>query len=183
MSLTGKSGLLMKPINQFYKEKKNIEKIIPILKGESHLSLRIIDWFTTNYSKKNNTTIVSPLTKKQIIIFLAYKNQLKAFSKKQFDPFCRRERIQYAYAKDKYLVTTVGQLNFFKWALENGIIKYIEDNLAEIEKDMNQNVRKNTKKLTPNSKKIKSKKKRRELSNCATKYVNKHQTSVTLDFN
>ena len=48
---------------------------------------------------------------------------------------------------------------------------------------MNKNIRKNTKKMTPNSKKVKSKRKRRELSSCATKYVNKMKHSVTLDFN
>jgi len=48
---------------------------------------------------------------------------------------------------------------------------------------MNKNIRKNTKKMTPTSNKVKSKRKRRELSACATKYVNKMEHNVTLDFN
>ena len=183
MSLTGKQGLLMKPINDFFSTKKNIKRIIPILNGENKISLRIIDWFVTNYSKKNNISYYLSSKQSQFIVYLSYKNQLKAFSKKQFDPFCRRARIEYIYDKDKYLTTTIGQLNFFKWALENEIIDYIDVHLKEIEKDMNKNIRKNTKKMTPTSNKVKSKRKRRELSACATKYVNKMEHNVTLDFN
>ena len=129
----------------------------------------------------------------QFIVYINYKNQLRAYSKKQFDPFCRRTRIQYVYDKDNYLVTTVGQLNFFRWALENDIISYIEDNLKDIETDMNQNIRKHytksrtktkTKLSKSNESTIKSeKKKRRELSVSATKFVNKHKHNFVLDFN
>ena len=45
---------------------------------------------------------------------------------KQFDPFCRRDRIQFNYGKDKYIITTVGQLNFFRWAIENKVLDYIK---------------------------------------------------------
>ena len=63
--------------------------------------------------------------------------KLKAYSKKRFDPFCRWDRINIPFGEDKYIQTTIGQLNFFKWALENEVIDYIEDNYKEIEKDMN----------------------------------------------
>ena len=33
-------------------------------------------------------------------------------------------------------VTTVGQLNFFRWAVENGIIKYALENIKDLEKNM-----------------------------------------------
>ena len=161
MSLTNKQGLLMKPINDFFSVKKNINRIIPILNGESKISLVLRGRFVTNYSKKNNISYYLQNKQTQFIVYLSYKNQLKAFSKKQFDPFCRRSRIEYLYDKDKYLTTTIGQLNFFKWALENKIIDYIEENLKDIEKDMNKNIRKNTKKMTPNSNKVKSKRKRK----------------------
>ena len=183
-SLQGKQVLLLKPINEFFSKNNNIEKIIPILNGENTISLRIIDWFVTNYSKKNNVSYYLKDAQTQFIVYLSYKNQLKAFSKKQFDPFCRRSRIEYVYNKTNYLTTTIGQLNFFKWALENKIIDYIEENINDIEKDMNSNIRKNTKKMSPvSSKAAKSKRKRRELSSCATKFVNKMKHNVTFDFN
>ena len=144
-----------------------MDKLMPILNGETKLSLRIIDWFVTNFTKKNNIIlynkkkkIIHGITKspknklesktkkskyeyvdEQFNIFLNYKGQLKAYSKKNFDPFCRRERINFYYSEDKFMTTTVGQLNFFKWALENKVIDYINNNLTKIDKDMNINIK------------------------------------------
>ena len=72
-----------------------------------------------------------------IIVHNNYKGQLKAYSKRNFDPFCRRNRIRFYYEDNKYFITTVGQMNFFKWAMENHIIEYIRDHLKVIEDDMN----------------------------------------------
>jgi hypothetical protein len=66
-----------------------------------------------------------------------YKGQLKAYSKRNFDPFCRRNRIRFYYEDNKYFITTVGQLNFFKWALENNIVDYVQKHMKDIEEDMN----------------------------------------------
>lgn len=105
---------------------------------------------------------------------LAYKDQLRAYSKRQFDPFNRRERIvfpvidirsnpkapsttlggedgmeikllfpeeakRHEYPEKSVihsLVTTVCQLNFFKFAIEYGVLEYAKANKAVIEKDM-----------------------------------------------
>ena len=63
--------------------------------------------------------------------------RLKAYSKKRFDPFCRWDRINLPYKNDTFIQTTLGQLNFFRWALENKIIDYIEKNSKKINEDMN----------------------------------------------
>ena len=145
-NITCKKDLLMTSLTDFYK-KDNISKILPIVNGNSDISLRVIDWFVTNYAKKNNTTYDlfyeknKEILSKQFIVYLNYKSQLKAYSKKQFDPFCRRERIEFYYDDSKSITTTVGQLNFFRWAIENGVMNYITDNLSEIEDDMNSSVR------------------------------------------
>jgi hypothetical protein len=70
-----------------------------------------------------------------------YKSQLKAYSKKLFDPFCRRERIMFQLQNQESFLTTVGKLNFFRWAIEKGIIDYIKLNLPKIEREMNTNAR------------------------------------------
>lgn len=145
--ISSKDNLILTSISPFYYKTTNIDKILPIFTGESKISLRILDWFVTNYSKKYN--IIFKKDKAYNNIYLNYKSQLKAYSKKQFDPFCRRERITYYYNEDKYIITTVGQLNFFKWVLENNIIEYIEKNLTDIENDMN-----NTKIIISGEKKI-----------------------------
>jgi hypothetical protein len=164
--LSNRQELLLGRLKVFYNT-ENMAKLLPIINGETKLSLRIIDWFVTNYTKKNNiilynkkkklihNTTKSPKnkleskTKKskyeyiddQFNIFLNYKGQLKAYSKKNFDPFCRRERINFYYTEDKFMTTTVGQLNFFKWALENKVIEYIKTHLEKIDKDMNTNIK------------------------------------------
>ena len=181
-NLSSRQNLLMTTLYKFYCQ-ENIDIMLPIIKGENNLSLRIIDWFVTNYSKKKN--IIYNVNKnkngKQIIenfsVHQNYKNQLKAYSKKQFDPFCRRQRINFYYNKDNFLVTTVGQLNFFKWLIENNIINYIYDNISIIEKYMNENIKKDYK-----SKKKDKRRKRTELSVSATKTLNKHNLNIILDF-
>ena len=111
-----------------------------------------------------------------------YKLKLKAYSKKRFDPFCRWERISIPYKNGKYIETTIGQLNFFKWALENKVIEYIEQNYEIIEKDMN------SRNSTSKRKEIvidnnKTRKKREELSISATKSIKKEKVEIVVQFN
>ena len=51
--LTGKQYLLLIPLTRFFCQTENIDKLKHILDGKSKLSLRLVDWFVTNYSKKN----------------------------------------------------------------------------------------------------------------------------------
>tara|TARA_Y100001970_G_scaffold281092_2_gene391172 strand:- start:219 stop:929 length:711 start_codon:yes stop_codon:yes gene_type:complete len=148
--ITNRQDLLMYSLTKFFCKKAHIDELLSILMDDnnSKISLRIIDWFVTNFSKKNNTTYPIVLKrphgsdiKKQFMVYLDYKSQLKAFSKKQFDPFCRRDRIMFYYDTDKHIVTTVGQLNFFRWAIRNDVLKYIKNNLQDIEKDMNTSIK------------------------------------------
>ena len=132
---------------------------------------------------------VRPNFHEEFNVHLNYKSQLKSFQKKQFDPFCRRQRINFYYTNDKHFVTTVGQLNFFKWAIENNILQYIKDNIDVIEKDMNQNIKKSKSLKNKNPNMIskvfcenKTRQKRRELSNSATKTINKINSQVVLEF-
>ena len=57
-NLSSKQNLLMTNLYKFYEIKEHIDVILPILKGEEAISLRIIDWFVTNYSK--NITLFIP---------------------------------------------------------------------------------------------------------------------------
>ena len=216
-NLTGKQVVLLIPLTKFFAQKENITKLKDIIDGRSKLSLRLIDWFVTNYSKKNyimyNLTKIRDLNKSKskkeskqenqlkeklnnktynldhksstinntnlnndnldndnidnllffpsnvkkqncensneqelfsdyFNVFNDYRAQLKSLNKRNFDPFCRRSRIKFYYGKsnDDFIITTVGQLNFFKWAIENYILEYIEYNLKTIDEDMNNNI-------------------------------------------
>lgn len=131
------NNLLLNNLLKFYAQDDNMDYMLRIINGESKISLRIIDWFATNYAKKYYTLYTIHNTSRRFKVYVDYKLKLKAYSKKRFDPFCRWDRINVPYKDDKYIQTTIGQLNFFKWALENGVIRYIEENYANIEKDMN----------------------------------------------
>lgn len=181
--MTSKEDLLMISLTEFYKERKNLNKMLKIVEGKSKISLRILDWYVTNYSKKNNTSY-NLLDKKgdlkKFIVYLEYKAQLKAYSKKHFDPFCRRKRISFYDHDNNEIVTTVGQLNFFRWAISNNVLNDVEDNIDIIEKDMNLSIRNAYKK--PKQQAIQARKKRRELSVSATKTVNKHNVKILVKF-
>jgi hypothetical protein len=122
--------LLILSLQRFYSSRPDIDQLIPILKGEGDISLRLIDWFVTNYAKKHHVTYI--LNSQEFIVYLNYKSQLKAFSKKLFDPFCRHERIIFQCANQEPFKTTVGQLNFFRWAFEKDILTYVREHLSDI---------------------------------------------------
>ena len=125
-----KLSLLMRSLTEFYKESKYVYKMKEIVDQNSIISLRILDWFITNYSKKNRTIINS------FDVYQNYKLQLKSFSKKQFDPFCRKNKIIFYYNDEEYIETSCGQLCFFRWCFQNKILEYVKNNLSIIEQDM-----------------------------------------------
>jgi hypothetical protein len=173
-----RQDFIVQCLQQFYNEPGVLEKVVPILKGESLISLRLVDWFITNYAKKNNTSYV--MGTKQFLVHFNYKRELKAYSKKLFDPFCRRERIMFEAQNLPAILTTVGQLNFFRWAIEKKIIDFIEENRDDIEADMNASIKEH---YSKDSKKLMSgRRQRTELSRSAMKVVNQHEVSVVVSF-
>lgn len=168
--------LLLVKLMKFYNQDNNLQKMLSIINGESKISLRIIDWFTTNYAKKYFTKYN---INKRFIVYEDYKLNLKAFKKQRFDPFCRWERIQVPFGKESSIETTIGQLNFFKWALENKIIDYIENNYQVIEEDMNNNNSLSRSKKNMNL----TRKKRQELSISASKCLKKEDIEIVVKFN
>ena len=200
MESSTQNDILYNKLMQFYNVDDNLEKMLQIINGKSKISLRIVDWFATNYSKKNYTVyeINKNDEKSRFKVYNDYKLKLKAYSKKRFDPFFRWERINVPYGQDTYIQTTLGQLNFFKWAIENEIIKYIETNYDIIERDMNQK-NKSTKNVSISStdsdmsissvsssgstnSNNKTRKKREELSLNASRSIKKEFIPVVVSF-
>jgi hypothetical protein len=138
-----KQELIVSSLQKFYATRDDIKEILPILQGTSDLSLRLVDWFVTNYAKKHNTGYI--LEGQEFLVYMNYKSQLKAYSKKLFDPFCRRERILFQVPGEEPFVTTVGKLNFFRWAIEKGVLTYLTLNTQLIEADMNKAMKEQTK--------------------------------------
>ena len=139
---TNKELMHYKMIEKFFKNcmSNDIKKMVDIINSTSGISLRVLDWFVTRYSKKridfDNTS-----TSEVFDVHISYKAQLKSYKKRYFDPFRRRKKFYFYYDnsdKSKKLYTTLGQLNFFKWAISNNIISFVEKNINQVKKKMNQ---------------------------------------------
>ena len=182
--------ILLESLHNYYKNKKNMDKLLEVI-NENKVSLRIIDWFVTNYSKKKNIYYEiykngkgdlkfqsdDNILYKQFNTYYSYKSQLKSFNKKKFDPFCRKNRIIFECKNGNKIETTIGQLNFFKWAIDNLVIEYIINNYSDIENDMNECTTKIKQK-----KEFNGRKQRQELSKSASRGLNLNNRKVILDF-
>lgn len=141
-----KPELIIASLQRFYSTRPDIEKVMPYLDGKAPLSLRIIDWFVTKYSRKNFIKY-SLAGGQEFVLYLSYKGQLKAYSKLYFDPNCRRERIMFEIPGFKPFTTTIGKLNFFRWALECGVLDYIEEHAKDINEGYNQHLKESSQTL------------------------------------
>jgi hypothetical protein len=127
-----KSGILLSSMNTFYTDEPNRTKLLNILDKSSGISLRNLEWFITNYAKKNNTSFKTN-DGKLFTVHCAYKSSLDGYSKKLFDPFCRSEKFTYTVPGTSHEIhTTLAQLNFIKWCIKNNIIDYISDHRCQL---------------------------------------------------
>lgn len=147
INITSQEHMIIKSFSNFYDNLIIVKLFIPILNSNSKISIRLIDYFVTKYSKYNkiNYKIIENNTEVQFNVYTSYKQQLKAFQKKHFDPFSRGDRIPY-FLGDTCIITTIGQLNFFKWFISKKIYDYVIKNHIIIENDMNRK-NKNDKKI------------------------------------
>lgn len=188
--------LLLENLLDFYSNPNHINKIMRIINGESNISLRIVDWFVTNFAKEYFTVYDIPMLNadgvedyERFKVYLDYKLKLKAYSKKRFDPFCRWQRIQIPYNEEMNMETTIGQLNFFKWAIENYVLDFIEEHYDTISSDMNsRNSHNNLENGTSSNNEYvkkeenKTRKKRQELSISACKCIKKENVNIRVRF-
>jgi len=155
--------LLLVSINNFYQKNFKFKKELKeIISGNHKLSLRLIDWLVTHYSRNNNIyywirknynniyyslpyNIDNNISYKKINLYYDYRAQLKSYSKLNFDTFRRHERITFYIDNNNFIETTIGQLNFFRWIFNNNVLLYAIENYNDIYNDMitNNNYKKN----------------------------------------
>ena len=150
--------LLLNSLTSFYTNNEEYKIILKkIINGKHELSLRMIDWLVTRFAKSNNIIywindnddkiynylpenddLIKNDKFKKITLYLDYRAQLKSFKKFNFDAFRRHKRIFFKIndKTDEFIETTIGQLNFFKWAFNNKIINYAIDNQKNIYENM-----------------------------------------------
>lgn len=146
--------LLMVSLSRFYSVRGHMQRVLPLIatgeggeggdapeapQAPAPVSLRLLDWFVTNYAKAHNVVLTRQTQQNNVVhfnVYLSYRAQLKAYSKQMFDPFRRRDRIVFFYERGRSIETTIGQLNFFRWMLQNDLIEYVTQHARAIEADM-----------------------------------------------
>lgn len=142
-------------------------------------SLRLLEWFNTNYSKKFGVEykLKKGNTYKVILVWQKYNSTLSSgYGKKLFDPFGRGKdngKLICLEHNDKIVYTTLAQLNYFQWAIKNGVIDYVKEHLDEIYADM---IERMPARKTEKTKKTK-------ISVSASQTLRKHDIKMTISFN
>lgn len=194
----GREQRVMRPLLEFFSHSANFKQFLDVVVFKTrNLPLRLLDWFVTNYSKKNDVcyNIKRPNGTLEIFrVFRSYRAQLKGSKKKEFDPFCRGETITLEYespidGEKVAFETAICQLKFFKWAIENLVLDYVETNYNMIYEDMKQNSSKSQKE-TPETEthvdseleKLPERKRKTELSKSIYQKIHVSNQPITFSF-
>ncbi len=148
LNLTAQEVLLLKSLEEFYNNSKYFNLLLEIIEGTSSISRRTFEYFVTKYSMNHNISyeLEEKTIKYIFIVHSSYKDQLKAHKKKYFDPFGRGERIPF-FSNNDCIITTIGQLNFYRWFFTKNIYDYCVNNYNAIQNELlsNKNVKKRSK--------------------------------------
>ena len=178
---------VLRPLRSFFSVETNFKLFIDLVVLKTHKTpLRLYDWFVTNYCKKEGVSynIMRPNGKvENFCVFRSYKAQLRGRKKKEFDPFCRSDPITLEYTSpvDQSKITFetgICQLKFFKWAIENLVINYVEANFDAINEDMKKNNSKSQKGIDDDG----TKRKKNELSKSIFQQIRVSNQDITLSF-
>lgn len=136
LTLAGTECAIAGALKTFFHVKRHSDALLDVLvRRKEKLSLRLFDFLCASYSKTTVCEYRLP-NGKRFNVYDSYRNELRAHSKKNFDPFCRRERFTFE-TEGSTLETTLGQLNFFKWAIKNGVVEFASEHAEDIERSMN----------------------------------------------
>ena len=180
---------LLMELLEFYKNRDYLEIVKKIVNREfiigksKKVSIRIVNWFVTNYAKQY-FTVYESAEKERFFVWTRFRSAEDGYSKEMFDPYSRKDRIIIPYDETTKLITTIGQLNFFKWAILNKVIDYIIENYDEITNDMTNRLTVKNKPTisTEDTTNAKTRKKREELSISACRSIRKEFVPIKITF-
>lgn len=169
-------------IAEFFTDEVCFAVLIPMVTQTFEISLRLLDWFLVNWSKKHKIVTKTPDGIEVINIYSTYKDHLRHYRRKLFDPFRRRDRIFFMHPDSQdVLNTTVGQLNFIFWAMKYGILDCCRKNMESIENDMVMMLAE-SKKRRLDEKMNGHKRKRTELTQAPRNKCHVYELSQEIDF-
>ena len=187
---------LLRELLEFYKNRDYLEIVKKIVNREfiigksKKVSIRIVNWFVTNYAKQY-FTVYDSSEKERFFVWTRFRSAEDGYSKEMFDPYSRKDRIIIPYDETTKLITTIGQLNFFKWAILNKVIDYIIEHYDDITNDMTSRLTVKNKPVIMNEENNiikennvngKTRKKREELSVSACRSIRKEFVPIKITF-
>ncbi len=110
--------------NWYAQDPTRVERYRAIIEGRAGFSLREIDHFVTHMTARRPVVFYNRETGRIVDVNADYKDVLRCYHKLGLDPFNRTGGQQFK------------QLNFFRWAMENGIVDYVSAHSREIAQDM-----------------------------------------------
>ena len=182
LELSSQEILLLKSLVDFYENEEYFNLLSDIIEGTSVISRRTFEYFVTNYAMKHNITydLVDKKTKTKFIVHSSYKDQLKAHRKRYFDPFGRGDRIPF-FSSNNCIITTIGQLNFYRWFFSKKIYDYCINNYKEIQAELYSNKTTKKKKLFKVDKKVNQPIKK-QVNYIKNETINFKQNDITVSF-
>lgn len=148
LELSSQELMLLKSLKLYYKNKEIFKLLSSIINSKNYISRRTIEYFVTNYALINKISynLDEKGQNNKFFVHTSYKDQLKAHKKKYFDPFGRGIRIPF-FSDDDCIITTIGQLNFYKWFFSKKVYNYCLENYNIIQNSLLNN-KKPTRKYT-----------------------------------
>lgn len=169
----------LKALMNFFNDERVERIVIPIISINSRISLRALDWFVINYSKKHKIALIGG--KAHVFnVYNDYRAWLRYWKRDLFDAFRRGPRVYFNHGEYIYS-TTVAQLNFLYWYEKTGGLSYAQRHLREIETDMNLRITE-CRKEKAIRKKAGSNRKRCELSKAPAVKCMVYRVPVTIKF-
>jgi hypothetical protein len=119
------ASVLSQSLERYYADPYCFSILMTITSPSEHkraMSLRLIEWYVTECVKH-----VVPDTS----VVAQYADNLNVYTRKMFDPF-RRGQHCVLRCGDSELLTTTGQMNFFRWFIEAGLWQRVQLNAEEL---------------------------------------------------
>lgn len=142
-------------LKDFFEKKypNSIDNIVKPILNDKKISLRLLEYFVTKYSKEIPVIIKYKKNGRirYISVYDSYTNQLHSFDKKKLDPFNRNHtqnkkknehKFDFKYGNKILEKTTICQLNFFRWIIKENILDYVEQNIDKIKEHMDKHKKK-----------------------------------------
>jgi hypothetical protein len=176
---------------KFFSDRVNFD-ILKEFKMSKHskFSVGLLNWFNVNYAKEYGVeyTIETLGRQRSVYVWQSYNAALSGYKKEYFDPFARGKNCGKEIAIEhngEIINTTIRQLNYFRWAINNGVIDYVRKHVDEIYDDMINRIRrggKSSSEMPAASPAEDAAAKKRQISVSASKKLGIHSVTMTVKF-